>query len=84
MLGHVLPPLLSLQAAYVRQRVLQTWAKLVEESCVPLNHWNILLQQGEAPHRLGGTFARLLGSWPLRVLGARRPAGGLEVMSLVQ
>jgi hypothetical protein len=45
----------ALQAAYVRQRVLQTWAKLVEESCVPLNHWNILLAQGKerlsAAHR---------------------------------
>jgi hypothetical protein len=38
--------LLLLQAAYVRQRVLQTWAKLVEESCVPINHWNLLLTQG--------------------------------------
>lgn len=37
----------ALQAAYVRQRVLQTWAKLVEESCMPLNHWNILLAQGK-------------------------------------
>ncbi len=36
------------QAAYVRQRVLQTWVKLVEESCVPMPQWNVLLQQGEA------------------------------------
>jgi hypothetical protein len=31
----------------VRQRVLQTWGKLVEEICVPLSHWNSLLGQGE-------------------------------------
>jgi hypothetical protein len=35
------------QVAFVRQRVLQTWGKLVEESCVPLSHWNSLLAKGK-------------------------------------
>ncbi|WIA41348.1 hypothetical protein OEZ86_004943 [Tetradesmus obliquus] len=33
------------KVAFVRQRVMQTWGKLVEESCVPLSHWNSLLGQ---------------------------------------
>jgi hypothetical protein len=40
----------SVQVAFVRQRVLQTWGKLVEESCVPLSHWNSLLGQGGCRH----------------------------------
>eukprot|EP00775_Hariotina_reticulata_P007726 gene7726-7925_t len=34
------------KAALVRQKVLQTWGRLVEESCVPLSHWNFLLSRG--------------------------------------
>jgi hypothetical protein len=42
------------QAAYVRQRVLQTWTKLVEDGCVPINHWNILLAQGKTASPVTG------------------------------
>lgn len=53
--------LLLRQAAYVRQRVLQTWARLVEESCVPINHWNLLLTQGEGASGWAARRAWLVG-----------------------
>lgn len=67
--------LLCVQVAFVRQRVMQTWGKLVEESCVPLSHWNSLLGQGKhyrlqdplLDWQLMGINASLLGMASVRV-----------------